>query len=48
MFVFFSSCCRYTKPQTFADCIGDELPIGWEEEYDPNIGIYYVDHINRE
>ncbi|XP_067663170.1 protein WWC2-like isoform X2 [Haliotis asinina] len=38
---------RYTKPQTFADCVGDELPIGWEESYDPNVGIYYINHINQ-
>ncbi|XP_037544135.1 protein KIBRA [Nematolebias whitei] len=33
-----------TKPLTFADCIGDELPVGWEEAYDPAVGAYYVDH----
>lgn len=38
---------RYTKPQTFSDCVGDELPYGWEEVYDPQIGVYYVDHINQ-
>ncbi|XP_006821406.1 protein KIBRA-like [Saccoglossus kowalevskii] len=38
---------RLTKPQTFADCIGNELPFGWEEVYDPNFGVYYVDHINQ-
>ncbi|KAM4620363.1 LOW QUALITY PROTEIN: protein KIBRA [Polymixia lowei] len=31
-----------TKPLTFADCIGDELPVG--EAYDPDVGAYYVDH----
>ncbi|KAK1788106.1 hypothetical protein P4O66_016570, partial [Electrophorus voltai] len=36
--------CRQTKPLTFADCIGDELPVGWEEAYDPHVGAYYVDH----
>ncbi|KAG8008437.1 Protein WWC2, partial [Nibea albiflora] len=35
---------RQTKPLTFADCIGDELPVGWEEAYDPVVGAYYVDH----
>uniref|UniRef100_H3B7A0 WW and C2 domain containing 1 n=1 Tax=Latimeria chalumnae TaxID=7897 RepID=H3B7A0_LATCH len=35
---------RYTKPLTFADCIGDELPLGWEEAYDPQVGVYYIDH----
>ena len=35
---------RQTKPLSFADCIGDELPIGWEEAYDPVVGAYYVDH----
>ncbi|XP_059174838.1 protein KIBRA-like isoform X2 [Physella acuta] len=38
---------RYTKPQTFADCVGDELPLGWEEACDPNVGIYYINHINQ-
>ncbi len=39
---------RQTKPLTFADCIGDELPVGWEEAYDPVIGAYYVDHNTSE
>ena len=39
--------CRYTKPKTFADCVGDELPLGWEEVIDPSLGVYYIDHINR-
>ncbi|XP_047003394.1 protein kibra isoform X1 [Schistocerca americana] len=38
---------RYTKPQTFADCIGNELPLGWEEAYDPQIGSYYINHVNQ-
>ncbi|CAK1589007.1 unnamed protein product [Parnassius mnemosyne] len=38
---------RYTKPQTFADCIGNELPLGWEEAYDPQIGPYYINHLNQ-
>lgn len=38
----------YTKAQTFADCIGHELPYGWEECFDGQIGVYYVDHINSE
>nr|CAD7454004.1 unnamed protein product [Timema tahoe] len=37
----------YTKPQTFADCIGNELPLGWEEAYDPQIGTYYINHMNQ-
>lgn len=41
-------CSRYTKPQTFADCIGNELPLGWEEAYDPQVGPYYINHVNRE
>lgn len=39
---------RITKPLTFADCVGDELPLGWETVYDQQIGVYYMDHINRE
>ncbi|XP_021928968.1 protein kibra isoform X2 [Zootermopsis nevadensis] len=38
---------RFTKPQTFADCIGNELPLGWEEAYDPQIGSYYINHVNQ-
>ncbi|XP_054709816.1 protein kibra-like [Uloborus diversus] len=38
---------RYTKPQTFADCVGDELPFGWEECFDDQIGVYYIDHMNQ-
>ncbi|EMP40866.1 Protein WWC2 [Chelonia mydas] len=36
-----------TKPLSFADCVGDELPWGWEAAYDPQIGVYYIDHINK-
>lgn len=38
---------RFTKPTNFADCVGDELPLGWEEAYDNVIGRYYINHINR-
>jgi hypothetical protein len=31
---------------SFADCVGDELPWGWEAGFDPQIGVYYIDHIN--
>ncbi|KPI98229.1 Protein kibra [Papilio xuthus] len=41
------SLSRYTKPQSFADCIGNELPLGWEEAYDPQIGPYYINHLNQ-
>ncbi|KAF5305933.1 hypothetical protein FQR65_LT07544 [Abscondita terminalis] len=36
---------RFTKPQTFADCVGNELPIGWEEAYDGQIGPYFINHM---
>ncbi|ELK23507.1 Protein WWC2 [Myotis davidii] len=39
--------CRLTKPLSFADCVGDELPWGWEAGFDPQIGVYYIDHINK-
>lgn len=39
-YVFF----RFTKPENFADCIGNELPLGWEEVYDRQIGHYYINH----
>lgn len=38
---------RFTKPQSFADCIGNELPLGWEEAFDPHIGVYYINHVSR-
>ncbi|CAL4125792.1 unnamed protein product, partial [Meganyctiphanes norvegica] len=38
----------YTKAQTFADCVGHELPYGWEECYDGQVGVYYIDHINKQ
>ncbi|XP_064482085.1 protein kibra-like [Ornithodoros turicata] len=38
---------RYTKPQSFADCIGNELPFGWEEYFDQQVGVYYIDHMNK-
>ncbi|MXQ84291.1 hypothetical protein E5288_WYG014303 [Bos mutus] len=40
-------CSRLTKPLSFADCVGDELPWGWEAGFDPQIGVYYIDHINK-
>ncbi|ERE88162.1 protein WWC2-like protein [Cricetulus griseus] len=46
-----NNCCktmkRLTKPLSFADCVGDELPWGWEAGFDPQIGAYYIDHINK-
>jgi len=39
---------RYTKPKTFSDCVGQELPYGWEQAVDSQIGIYFIDHTNRE
>lgn len=44
---FFFFFFRYTKPQSFADCVGDELPLGWEESYDHIIGRYYINHVSR-
>ena len=38
---------RFTKPQTFADCVGDELPFGWEQAYYPDVGVFYTNHIQR-
>ena len=37
-----------TKPADFTECVGDELPVGWEQAYDYHRGgVYYVDHVNR-
>ena len=38
---------RLTKPLSFADCIGDELPYGWEMAFDSKFGVYYIDHIHK-
>jgi len=38
---------RLIKPQTFADCVGNELPIGWEEAYDPQVGPFFTNHISQ-
>jgi protein KIBRA len=34
----------FKKKATFAECSGDELPFGWEEAFDPEIGVYFIDH----
>lgn len=36
-----------TKPHTFADCVGDELPYGWEQAVDPHLGVYFIDHLHQ-
>lgn len=38
---------RYTKPASFADCVGDELPLGWEYSFHPLLGVYFIDHNRR-
>nr|SVE73385.1 EOG090X00VK [Daphnia atkinsoni] len=38
---------RLIKPQTFADCVGNELPLGWEESYDSQVGPFYTNHISQ-
>lgn len=38
---------RATKPLDFSECNGDELPYGWEQVYDPQVGVYYTNHILR-
>ena len=48
MYMIFFAFCSLTKPADFTECVGDELPIGWEQAYDYQRGIYYVDHINSE
>lgn len=44
MFIIISFCFSLTKPASFADCVGDELPMGWEQVLDPSRGVYYVNH----
>jgi len=39
---------RLFKPASFADCLGDELPFGWDVAYDPQVGTYYVNHVTSE
>ncbi|OWF46020.1 protein KIBRA-like isoform X2 [Mizuhopecten yessoensis] len=38
---------RFTKPQTFADCVGDQLPYGWEQCIDEHLGPYFINHLNQ-
>lgn len=38
---------RFTKPANFADCVGDELPVGWEYAYHPLLGVYFIDHTRQ-
>lgn len=38
---------RFTKPQTFADCVGDQLPYGWEQCIDEQLGPYFINHLNQ-
>ncbi|KAI4494393.1 hypothetical protein M0802_008885 [Mischocyttarus mexicanus] len=45
--IMLHSLIGFTKPQTFADCIGNELPLGWEEAYDKHVGAYYINHVNQ-
>ena len=45
--IFSFKLVRLIKPQTFADCVGNELPIGWEEAYDPQVGPFFANHISR-
>jgi len=39
---------RLFKPATFSDCLGDELPFGWEIACDPQVGTYYINHVTSE
>jgi len=39
---------RLLKPATFADCLDNELPYGWELAYDPQVGTYYINHVTSE
>ena len=41
---YYQICFSLTKPASFADCVGDELPMGWEQVLDPSRGVYYVNH----
>eukprot|EP00042_Codosiga_hollandica_P035769 m.267911 g.267911 ORF g.267911 m.267911 type:complete len:758 (+) comp54721_c0_seq1:653-2926(+) len=34
----------FRRKHTFNECVGDELPFGWEEAFDPTVGIYFIDH----
>ena len=39
--------CRNSKPQSFADCVGDELPFGWEKVFGKDNRPYYINHNTR-
>lgn len=38
---------KLTKPSSITDCVGDELPYGWEVAFAPRVGVYYIDHIRK-
>ncbi|KJE97702.1 hypothetical protein CAOG_07806 [Capsaspora owczarzaki ATCC 30864] len=38
---------RFTRPFTFAECEGDELPYAWEQASDAVVGLYFVNHSTR-
>ena len=40
--IIFCSLNRMTKPSTFADCVAEELPFGWEYAFHPQIGINLI------
>lgn len=32
------------KPHSFNECLGDELPFGWEEVKDADLGVFFINH----
>ena len=45
IYLFILCIFRGVKPESFADCSGDELPYGWEQSYSERVGIYFINHI---
>ncbi|KRY22533.1 Protein kibra, partial [Trichinella patagoniensis] len=37
---------RLTKPSSFSDCVGNELPFGWEQAYEKGVGVYFINHLS--
>ena len=34
----------FTKKASFEECVGEELPFGWEKSHDEAVGVYFIDH----
>lgn len=38
---------KFNRPRDICECHGDQLPYGWEQVRDSELGVYYTNHIER-